>query len=277
MDFLTKLWSPFRLVVKKTGTNTFQTVVDNETEKMFDILFSQFIRKFGTHFIHEAEFGAKLVYTANLKKFDIKDFDDKDKNECIKKIFQEKFKKKAFRKSNSDRCSNEIMKQKLERSAQIEETNFFSKGSGVANPSQMEDIKKWTSSPFPDSYMIDFKLYPIINLFDKKIMTKERITDKYGNGVNVDGLLSWMIPRYSILLNRCRNLENHKVAADGASCEECPKNRVPSLDGFKCVCGEDFETSKNGQCKSKWKVKFEITFAKIEYFHSYFDPLWIQS
>ena len=268
MDKRTKELRPFRMVVKKTGTNSFHTVLNSQTEGEFDKLFSKFIATFGTHFIHEADFGAKLVYKAHMKRFDTTEFEKDDKNMCMNQILQEKFDKKAYKQADSNRCEDSDMQRKLEKSAQIEEIDFYAKGSSVTNPSKMENVAQWTTSAFADAYMTDFKLLPILKLFDRRIMNLDRISDKFGNPVDIDGINSWMLPRYTILLNKCQNLENYIVSADGASCEECPKNRVPSLDGFKCVCGEDFETSKNGQCKSKWKVKFEITFAKIKYFHS---------
>ena len=251
MDQETKLVAPYRLVVTKTGPNSFHTVLNSSTEGKFDALFTDFIESFGTHFIHEAEFGAKLEYKARMKNIDTKELEDTNKNKCMQKIIQEKFEERAFRNEKNIECSNNDMKKKLQKSVYLEDVQMTVRGSRLTTGDK-KDIRDWSSDPFLKADIINFKLFPILTLFDKKIMNLNRISSRFGTPVDIDGINSWMLPRYVILMNKCRNLENYIVSANGASCEKCPNDQVPSEDGYKCVCAEKYEISSAGKCRSKF-------------------------
>ena len=48
------------------------------------------------------------------------------------------------------------------------------------------------------------------------------------------GILSWFMPRYSILVDNCRALLNYRVSNDFTKCEECPPGQGPSEDFRVC-------------------------------------------
>ena len=123
----------------------------------------------------------------------------------VDRIHQKKLEKEAFKNNENNVCSDQNVQNQIERSLQVEDVQFFSRGSHVA-----EDIIGWTTSDFPEPDLINFKLYPILRLFDKTIMTSKRLTDEEGRAIDIDDITSWMLPRYVAILNRCKTLDNYR-------------------------------------------------------------------
>ena len=243
--------SPFRLIVKKQGKHRFYTTLNITTEEEFDKQFSKFIINFGTHYIHEATFGGKMFFKSSLKNYDQETLANENEKDCLEIIHQKEMQKYAFGKEGRENCNDEDSQKKIESSLKIEDTEYFSKGAPVAD---IKDVSEWSKSEFPNPDITDFKLEPIMSLFDKEIMSSKRLTDNYGNSIAIDLITSWMLPRYVILLNRCKDLTNHKVSEDGSSCIPCQDNLVPSENGLKC--------------ESKWLLLISNSFKVFLYIRS---------
>ena len=190
--------TPYRFIVTKVGPTTatstgMKTVLNTTTERTFNRIFSEFIGEYGTHFIEDGSFGGKMVYKSNIRNFDIQNNNNQEAKSCFDKIHQKRLEKKAFNKKERNVCSNQDVQNQIERSLQVEDVKFISKGAHIA---KIENIAEWTASDFKDPDLISFKLYPIMILFDKIIMRPKSITDNAGNAININAITSWMMPRY---------------------------------------------------------------------------------
>ena len=242
LDQRTKDLSPYRLIVKKIDESHFETTLNLETEKEFDELFSSFIQKFGTHFNKEVSFGGKLTFKSKTEKIKKNGVSNEEFNKCFKKAQREKIKElvPTTSASNKDTCQNKDLENRLEES--LEESNLAvqSIGAHVTNAQDIDSIAKWSKDQFESPDIINtISLYPILTIFQNKIMNLKRISDKFGNPINIADIYSWMMPRYAILLNRCKTLPNHRVDDTGSRCVPCPDDESePSQDGLSCVCPE---------------------------------------
>ena len=189
---------PYRFIVTKDGPTTqsstgMKTVLNTTTEQTFDRIFSEFIAEFGTHFIEDGSFGGKMVYKSSIKNFNLENENNLVAKSCFDQIHQKRLEKKFFNKNEKNICSNKDVQKQIERSLQVEDVKFFSKGAHISN---VENIAEWTASDFQNPDLISFKLYPIMILFDKIIMRRKSITDNAGNAININAITSWMMPRY---------------------------------------------------------------------------------
>ena len=231
MESVTLDLEPYRLIVIKEDEDVFKTYLNATTESTFDKMFTDFISIYGTHFLHEVTFGAKLIYKSRITSSSgIENLDENGK-ECFDQIQVNKMSERLGKSVKKSNCGNRTIQREIQRALRFEEQEFYSYGGYITDET---DIGFWTKNDFQTPDIIDFKVFPIITLFDGLTMSLERISDRAGYRINVNLILSWLLPRYAILLNRCKSLPNHRLSDNGASCVECAKNQRPSDDGLSC-------------------------------------------
>merc|ERR1712088_1195490 len=94
-----------------------------------------------------------------------------------------------------------------------------------------EDIYQWTTNSFLSPTLLpDFKLQPIVKLFQSNFMNRRRVTRSDGTAINHQRILSWLMPRYAILTGRCKLMKNHHVE-EGKTCRANKGFLVSSRDG----------------------------------------------
>merc|ERR1711975_16932 len=80
------------------------------------------------------------------------------------------------------------------------------------------NIHEWTRSEFLNPTLLpDFKLQPIVKLFSDTFMKTDRISNEDGTPIDFKRILSWMMPRYVVLIGRCRMIPNNRVF-EGKKC-----------------------------------------------------------
>ena len=139
--------------------------------------------------------------------------------------------KNNYNSYNKSSCSNPSIKNILESSLETSSESFYSVGAHIANKDNLPD---WPGSNFNNPKIINFKLMPIITLFDARKLNYKRITDNNGFELDVDGISSWMLPRYAVLMSRCKTLPNNRISDSGSSCVPCLESQKPSDDGLQC-------------------------------------------
>ena len=90
-----------------------------------------------------------------------------------------------------------------------------------------------TNEDLPDP--VALKPEPLLSiLMSSKMMTEDRILASDGAPIDVAGILSWFSPRYSLLTDRCRALQDYRISSDLSGCEPCPPGQGPTEDFREC-------------------------------------------
>ena len=223
---------PYRLVVTKTGRNSFQTFLNKTTEASFDVMFERLIREFGTHYMDDVTLGKTVIYKDTMKKIEVNNNNKVSHENCLKKIHHQRMMKTSLGSGQQDQCQNKDIENKILRAEQTGQANFRSIGGSSGN---LDNVHEWTSGEIANPAVIDFKVTPIINLLDPTKMTADRISDRYGRPIDVRNLMSWFQPRYEILLGKCKILPNHRVSDHGSTCVPCQAGYTATSDGLKCL------------------------------------------
>ena len=223
---------PYRLKVTKTGRNSFETFLNSTTEATFDVMFEHLIREFGTHYMDDVTLGKTVIYKDTLKKIEVNDNNKVSHEKCLKEIRHQRMTKTDLGSDQQDSCKNKDIEEKILQAMENGQANFKSIGGSSGN---LHNVHEWTSGEIANPAVIDFKVTPILNLLDPKKMTFDRISDKYGFPIDVRNLLSWIQPRYEILMDKCRILPNHRVSDHGSTCVPCKAGYTATRDGLRCL------------------------------------------
>merc|ERR1711992_270626 len=206
MDTLTEeLWDS-NIETKKLTNGKLISRKNEKNEKKFHALFSKFIENFGTHYIQKAVMGGMQRISNKIKALK-EDTGNKEQVEnCLNKAIKEKRGDQSVQDGRSnDNCNNEDIENREE------DLQTYGGGAG-------EDIYQWTTNQLLSPTLLpDFKIQPIVKLFRPKFMNSRRLTRKDGTAINHKRILSWLMPRYAILIGRCRLMKNHHVS-EGKTC-----------------------------------------------------------
>ena len=133
---------------------------------------------------------------------------------------------------NEASCKDPVINKILQDQSKIEEENIYSLGAPLGSE---DDAVRWSTGNFEQPAPVDFKLQPIVNTFlTKNFMNEERILAQDGQSIDADGIMSWFMPRFSLLTDSCRALINYRISSDFSSCEECPAGQGPTEDFKEC-------------------------------------------
>merc|ERR1711884_816959 len=214
MDTLTEeLWDS-NIETKKLTNGKLISRKNEKNEKKFDALFSKFIENFGTHYIQKAVMGGMQRISNKIKALK-EDTGNKEQVEnCLNKAIKEKRGDQSVQDGTSnDNCNNEDIENRVKSALETREEDLQTYGGGAG-----EDIYQWTTNQFLSPTLLpDFKLQPIVKLFRPKFMNSKRVTRADGTAINHKRILSWLMPRYAILIGRCRLMKNHHVS-EGKTC-----------------------------------------------------------
>merc|ERR1712088_851214 len=192
MDSLTEeLWDS-NIETKKLNNGKLISRKNEKNEKKFDALFSKFIEN------------------------------------CLNKAIKEKRGDQSVQDGTSnDNCNNEDIENRVKSALETREEDLQTYGGGAG-----EDIYQWTTNNFLSPTLLpDFKLQPIVKLFQPNFMNRKMVTRKDGTAINHKRILSWLMPRYAILIGRCRLMKNHHVS-EGKACVPNEQYLVSTRDAL---------------------------------------------
>merc|ERR1712115_340175 len=177
MDTLTEeLWDS-NIETKKLINGKLISRKNEKNEKKFDALFSKFIENFGTHYIQKAVMGGMQRISNKIKSLK-EDTGNKEQVEnCLTKAIKEKTGDQSVQDGRSnDNCNNEDIENRVKSALETTEVQVDTFGAG-AN----EDIYQWTTNSFLSPTLLpDFKLQPIVKLFQPNFMNRRRVTRSDG-------------------------------------------------------------------------------------------------
>jgi hypothetical protein len=227
MDSLTEeLWYS-NIETKKLYNGKLISRKNEKNEEEFDRLFEKFVENFGTHYIQEAKMGGIQRLSSQIKSLKEDTGNIEQVENCLTKAIKEKRGDQSVQDGRSnDNCNDEDIENRVKAALETTEVQVHTFGAG-AN----EDIYQWTSNDFLSPTLLpDFKLQPIVKLFQSKFMKRERVTRNDGTAINHKRILSWLTPRYAILIGRCKLMKNHHVE-DGKTCRANKEFLVSNRDG----------------------------------------------
>ena len=228
MDALTEeLWDS-NIETKKLNNGKLISRKNEKNEKKFDALFSKFIENFGTHYIQKAVMGGMQRISNKIKSLK-EDTGNKEQVEnCLNKAIKEKRGDQSVQDGTSnDNCNNEDIENRVKSALETREEDLQTYGGGAG-----EDIYQWTTNNFLSPTLLpDFKLQPIVKLFQPNFMNRKMVTRKDGTAINHKRILSWLMPRYAILIGRCRLMKNHHVS-EGKACVPNEQYLVSTRDAL---------------------------------------------
>merc|ERR1712088_597193 len=228
MDALTEeLWDS-NIETKKLNNGKLISRKNEKNEKKFDALFSKFIENFGTHYIQKAVMGGMQRISNKIKSLK-EDTGNKEQVEnCLNKAIKEKRGDLSVQDGTSnDNCNNEDIENRVKSALETREEDLQTYGGGAG-----EDIYQWTTNNFLSPTLLpDFKLQPIVKLFQPNFMNRNMVTRKDGTTINHKRILSWLMPRYAILIGRCRLMKNHHVS-EGKACVPNEQYLVSTRDAL---------------------------------------------
>merc|ERR1719340_519565 len=227
MDSLTeRLWDS-NIETKKLVSGKLISWKNEKNEKKFDALFEKFIENFGTHYIQKASMGGIQRLSSAIKSLKEDTGNIEQVENCLTKAIKEKTGDQSVQDGRSnDNCNNEDIENRVKSALETTEVQGDTFGAG-AN----EDIYQWTTNSFLSPTLLpDFKLQPIVKLFQPNFMNRRRVTRSDGTAINHQRILSWFMPRYAILTGRCKLMKNHHVE-EGKTCRANKGFLVSSRDG----------------------------------------------
>merc|ERR1719411_1494929 len=214
MDSLTEeLWDS-NIETKKLDNGKLISRKNEKNEKKFDALFSKFIENFGTHYIQKAVMGGIQRLSSAIKSLKEDTGNIEQVENCLNKAIKEKRGDQSVQDgTTNDNCNNEDIENRVKSALETREEDLQTYGGGAG-----EDIYQWTPNQFLSPPLLpDFKLQPIVKLFRPNFMNSKRVTRADGTAINHKRILSWLMPRYAILIGRCRLMKNHHVS-EGKTC-----------------------------------------------------------
>merc|ERR550525_818661 len=227
MDSLTEeLWDS-NIETKKLYNGKLISWKNEDNEKEFDLLFSKFIENFGTHYIQKAVMGGIQRISNNIKSLKEDTGNIEQVENCLNKAIKEKRGDQSVQDGTSnDNCNNEDIENRVKSALETTEEELHTYGAGAT-----QDIYQWTTDDFLSPTLLpNFKLQPIVKLFQPNFMNTQRVTRKDGTAINHKRILSWLMPRYAILIGRCKLMKNHHVF-EGKTCRANKEFLVSTRDG----------------------------------------------
>merc|ERR1719411_95471 len=227
MDSLTEeLWDS-NIETKKLDNGKLISRKNEKNEKKFDVMFEKFIENFGTHYIQKAVMGGIQRLSSAIKSLKEDTGNIEQVENCLTKAIKEKRGDQSVQDGRSnDNCNNEDIENRVKSALETTEVEVETFGAG-AN----EDIYQWTTNSFDNPTLLpNFKLQPIVKLFQPNFMNSKRVTRTDGTAINYKRILSWLMPRYAILIGRCKLMKNHHVF-EGKTCRANKEYLVSTRDG----------------------------------------------
>merc|ERR1711902_236270 len=178
-------------------------------------------------FFQEASMGGIQRLSSAIKSLKEDTGNIEQVENCLTKAIKEKTGDQSVQDGRSnDNCNNEDIENRVKSALETTEVQVDTFGAG-AN----EDIYQWTTNSFLSPTLLpDFKLQPIVKLFQPNFMNRRRVTRSDGTAINHQRILSWLMPRYAILTGRCKLMKNHHVE-EGKTCRANKGFLVSSRDG----------------------------------------------
>ena len=238
MDKITKECAYTRFIVKKITKNEFETFFNVTCENKMDERFKSFIEKCGTHFLTSVKMGHGKTVRSNITKVEKNELKREKIRECMNRVAQQQIHKKDTNREDKYNCDDKDVENNIRNSVTKNKNAIHSFGKTLDGDMGL--------------VRIGFEAEPIINIFQKEYMKTERLVDEFGktNPISVSGILSWFQPRYAILMNRCRDLPNHRVSNAGTFCVKCKEGQQPSKDFMECVDVKCETTENTKQCEN---------------------------
>jgi len=227
MDSLTEeLWDS-NIETKKLDDGKLISRKNEKNEMKFDALFQKFIENFGTHYIQKAVMGGIQRLSSAIKSLKEDEGNVEQVENCLNKAIKEKRKDKSVQDgTTNDNCNNEDIERRVKSALETTEVEVNTFGAGAS-----EDIYQWTTNSFDNPTLLpNFKLQPIVKLFQPNFMNSKRVTRTDGTAINYKRILSWLMPRYAILVGRCKLMKNHRVS-EGKTCLPNKEFLVSTRDG----------------------------------------------
>jgi len=189
--------------------------------------FKKFTNEYGTHYMNEVKFGAKLTYSRLLTKKSREDFRQENVDKCTVSKKGLTFLFFSTRKSRSECLTTDENK---ENKVDIYVKNEFIRTRGSKLPSDA-DYTKWaeqTFTPVP----LNIKLVPIEKLMEDDILNQDDELKGKINGEKLRGWFEKMKQTYcSVLQYNCEKPKGECGIADG-----CSFNQLCKMEGKVAKC-----------------------------------------
>ena len=154
--------------------------------------------------------------------------------ECVETHHRDKYHAldSAVATENNSTCKNPRIREILADQTTLEKEELYSKGAALGSS---DDATLWSAGRFEQPAPIGLEPEPLLNIFtSSKLINEKRILGSDGREIDVVGIFSWFSPRYSLLTDRCRALENYRISPDFSSCVRCGPGTGPTEDRREC-------------------------------------------
>ena len=156
--------------------------------------------------------------------------------ECVETHHRDKYNvlKDVSDSTRNSTCRNPRIRAIFSDQTRLEREELYSKGAALGSS---DDAVQWSAGRFEQPAPIGLEPQPLLNIFSftsGKMMTEERILASDGTPIDVVGIFSWFSPRYSLLTDRCRALQNYRISPDFSSCVKCGPGTGPTEDLREC-------------------------------------------
>ena len=133
---------------------------------------------------------------------------------------------------NTNTCRNPRISEIFSNQTKLASEGLYSKGARLGSS---DDASQWSDGKFAQPAPIGLEPVPLLSiLISSKLISEERILASDGSPIDVGGILSWFSPRYSLLTDRCRALQDYRISSDFSSCVPCPPGQGPTEDFLDC-------------------------------------------
>ena len=154
--------------------------------------------------------------------------------ECVETHHRDKYHAldSAVATENNSTCKNPRIREILADQTTLEKEELYSKGAALGSS---DDATLWSAGRFEQPAPIGLEPEPLLNIFtSSKLINEKRILGSDGREIDVVGIFSWFSPRYSLLTDSCRALENYRISPDFSSCVRCGPGTGPTEDRREC-------------------------------------------
>ena len=132
----------------------------------------------------------------------------------------------------SKTCNDPRIVEIFQSQTKLTNEEFFSKGAPLGST---DDLTKWTERVFNKPAPVALDPQPILRFFtSNKFINEERILAHDGSAIDIIGIFSWFFPRYSLLTDSCRALQDYRISPDFSSCVKCLPGTGPTEDRREC-------------------------------------------
>merc|ERR1712186_50467 len=164
---------------KKLQNGKLVSLKNERNERVYDGLFENFIHDFGTHFIFSAEMGGLQRYNEQIQSFTEDEGNRRELENCFEEAIAHK-KNLSTHGSSGDQCEDGALNSRVKSALEKVTLDVTTIGA-----SAVRDNFEWTHQDIDSPALLpNFKLSPIVKVFQPRFMNRERISREDGTSIN---------------------------------------------------------------------------------------------